>query len=515
MIALRGSQLRDDVRIILEKRFAPGLPPGENPGPLHPACPPMQRPSCALLLAVCCPLLQAESVTLTVISTADSGAGSLRDAISAAANGDVITFDASLAGQTITLTSGPLVVDNLETTIEAPSLAAGPRLDGNQASRVFSVLNGASLTLSNLLLEDGREISGNGGGIFVENATLVMSGCVLQNCYSQYNGGGAYLGNGTTASIDRTLIAGNESNSFGGGLFLIGTVSAELTNSSVQGNRAQFAGGMLNFADAPSITNCTIQGNSGAGIRNENSSAPVIRNTIVWGNRTASGSLASQQIKNAAGASPDVDYSLVEGAPASANNLDGTAPANAPQFVVAEPAASAPTTSSDLRSLAGSASFDVGLNAANSSPADLAGKTRIQGGTIDLGAFEGPYVTFASLHPALSPLGDENGNSLSNFHEYALGVDPSGSVEAALDNLPTVESDGGQPKLVLFRRPDGADVSALWEYSHDGVGWSSLQWGVDYSAAQETVTPGGLHRTELSLTSSEPYCLYRQGFTGG
>src|SRR5947209_18708959 len=49
--------------------------------------------------------------TLTVLNNADSGDSSLRAMLALASSGDTITFDPSLAGQTITLTSGQLVID--------------------------------------------------------------------------------------------------------------------------------------------------------------------------------------------------------------------------------------------------------------------------------------------------------------------------------------------------------------------------------------------------------------------
>src|SRR5262245_48575239 len=49
--------------------------------------------------------------TITVMNDADSGAGSLRAALAAAASGDIINFDAGLTGHTITLTSGELVIN--------------------------------------------------------------------------------------------------------------------------------------------------------------------------------------------------------------------------------------------------------------------------------------------------------------------------------------------------------------------------------------------------------------------
>src|SRR5438552_3619160 len=61
------------------------------------------------------------ATTITVLNTSDSGAGSLRQAISASSSGDTIDFDSSLNGQTITLTSGELLVDK-SITISGPGV---------------------------------------------------------------------------------------------------------------------------------------------------------------------------------------------------------------------------------------------------------------------------------------------------------------------------------------------------------------------------------------------------------
>src|SRR5262245_19007280 len=49
--------------------------------------------------------------TLTVLNNNDSGPGSLRADLAAAQSGDTIRFAGKLAGQTITLTGGELVLD--------------------------------------------------------------------------------------------------------------------------------------------------------------------------------------------------------------------------------------------------------------------------------------------------------------------------------------------------------------------------------------------------------------------
>src|SRR5438477_11544594 len=52
-----------------------------------------------------------QQATIIVTTTADSGPGSLRQALADAQNGDTIGFDPLLNGQTITLTSAELFID--------------------------------------------------------------------------------------------------------------------------------------------------------------------------------------------------------------------------------------------------------------------------------------------------------------------------------------------------------------------------------------------------------------------
>src|SRR5262249_36266185 len=74
--------------------------------------------------------------TITVLTNAASGPGSLRAAIADAQSGDQIVFDPSLYGQTITLTSGQLAVSK-SLDIEGPG-ADQLAVSGNHQSRVFA-----------------------------------------------------------------------------------------------------------------------------------------------------------------------------------------------------------------------------------------------------------------------------------------------------------------------------------------------------------------------------------------
>ena len=74
-----------------------------------------------------------------------SGAGSLRKALDSVCAGGTVTFSAALAGQTITLLSGPLTLGK-NVTIDG-SAAPGLTISGNDADRVFIVNAGTTATV--------------------------------------------------------------------------------------------------------------------------------------------------------------------------------------------------------------------------------------------------------------------------------------------------------------------------------------------------------------------------------
>ena len=171
--------------------------------------------------------------TLTVSSSADSGAGSLRAAIAGAGSGDTIVFAKPI--KAITLTSGQInIAQNL--TIAGPG---GVKLtvSGNDNSRIFDVGGGVTATISGLTITHGQSTgtlaalgtntgtgtgAGGGGAILNEaGATLCLNQDVFT--YNQAIGavgfsvlGGAVLNVGT-ASIQACYFTANQA--VGGGAF--------------------------------------------------------------------------------------------------------------------------------------------------------------------------------------------------------------------------------------------------------------------------------------------------------
>ena len=93
-----------------------------------------------LVCAATASLQSADAATITVTNTNDSGADSLRDALASASDGDTINFDPSLNGQTITLTSGELVIPK-SVMISGPG-ANNLTVSGSFPNRVFHVGSG-------------------------------------------------------------------------------------------------------------------------------------------------------------------------------------------------------------------------------------------------------------------------------------------------------------------------------------------------------------------------------------
>ena len=273
-------------------------------------------------------LPSADAATITVTNNRDSGPGSLRQALADARNEDIISFDPSLNGQTITLTSGELVVNRI-LSINGP----GPRslaIDANHASRVFHVTSGASVGISGLSIINGSASGLYGGGIYNDHALLDVINCTLSgNSANAPNGAGGGIYNdasyGTaTLWVSNCTLSGNSAvNGYGGGIcnegyngsatltvlnstvsrnsaasgggissegLLVGTATLDILNSTLSGNSATFGGGIYARSATSSsatvhVLNSTLSDNSaiassgGAGIYNDGAIAQLA-NTV-------------------------------------------------------------------------------------------------------------------------------------------------------------------------------------------------------------------------------------------
>jgi CSLREA domain-containing protein len=268
------------------------------------------------------------NTTLDVLDPAD-GKRSLREAITAAntlSGADVIVLPAggfkislAAAGEDANLTGDFDISDTL--TIQGAGKGK-TFIEGQQLDRVIDILGSSPssirVVLQGLTVRNGS-VTGNGGGIRVGNADLVVRDCLVAGNRASETGGGISNENarGTgNATLVRTSVDRNAAGNGGGGVWLmadgpgsalavrdstirrnsaatiggggIEAATATLTNSIVSGNISGFVGGGIE-AGTLNLTNCVVSGNFapnlGGGIW---ASDATLTNSTVSGNSSDS-----------------------------------------------------------------------------------------------------------------------------------------------------------------------------------------------------------------------------------
>ncbi len=258
-----------------------------------------------LLLALLAPVWSSSSVraaTIVVSTTADSGTGSLRDALNqanAGPGGDTITFSIPGGGVQRIAPAGPLPFVGKPVIIDAttqPGYAGSPLIElfGGNAGGTSSpfTLTAGNTTIKGFVLDGWYNPAGVG-------INIVSSGNTIQGNYigtdpsgtvSVANGTGIILGppnsassannnviGGTTAGTGN-IISGNN----GIGIAITATAGGTATNNVIEGN---YIG--LNAAGTVLVKNPTIVGSnttgvdiSGASGNTVGGTAPGARNVI-------------------------------------------------------------------------------------------------------------------------------------------------------------------------------------------------------------------------------------------
>lgn len=147
--------------------------------------------------------------TIQVVSLADAGPGSLRQAVADAGVGFTITFGVT---GTLGLTGGELVLNkNLAIIGPGADLLV---VDGGSSNRLFNITSAAEVSLSHLTLANGR--ASVGGAIFSQG-TLVLERCAIEENEAASGRGGAIAALGPVTVRD-TLFRGNRAATDGGAI---------------------------------------------------------------------------------------------------------------------------------------------------------------------------------------------------------------------------------------------------------------------------------------------------------
>lgn len=221
--------------------------------------------------------------TITVTNTANSGAGSLRDAVARAVSGTVIRFDPRLANQTITLSSEISIPAGRNITIDGTGVA-NLSISGNRTTRIFHVQSNqdfpTTFTVKQLSLVDGftRE---NGGAIRGEHrASVIVQNVKFLRNVANEAGGAIYSPwennlqvTGSRFQYNRA-VAGNNERGAGaiafaspGTLTIQGSIFAN--NTGINGGAVNSLNGKLTITNSRFLNNNTLSARFDSGQPND------------------------------------------------------------------------------------------------------------------------------------------------------------------------------------------------------------------------------------------------------
>jgi len=226
------------------------------------------------------------------------------------------------------------------------------------------------------------DCEGDGRGFyfrFDEGPDSVVDGFTITNGYLEgNNSGGGILCEESSPTITNCTITGNSAvgyDGYGGGI-AFGNASPSIANCIITGNTARNGGAAFCFSAAnATLTNCTITGNTanrGGGVFCEDSS-PRLVNCILWND-------GPQEIYVYSGSPPIVTYCDVQGGWPGDGNIDAD-----PFFVDPD--------NDDYHLSSDSPCINTGSIYAPALPdEDIEGNPRIQYCRVDMGAYESPYA---------------------------------------------------------------------------------------------------------------------------
>jgi len=234
---------------------------------------------------------------LVITTSADEGAGSLRQIISKAQPGDLIHFDRSLKGQTIHLQHGNLDIDR---NLRIIGLGENNiRISGNTNSTIV-IHHGATVTIGDMSLQNSftgsNSLITNEGNLTLDDISVNHNTTSLKgkNGFAGYAGGG--IRNSGKLTLTNSLVAYNIASTCDtvGGINNSGTLVLE--NSSVIDNgiapqcdslQMEAGGGIVNDTRGKvTLMDSTVANNwasgSGGGITNKGSL--TIRSSLIADN---------------------------------------------------------------------------------------------------------------------------------------------------------------------------------------------------------------------------------------
>ena len=293
-----------------------------------------------------------------------------------------------IGGGMLNIDSSPTVIDMIFTGNSAGDRGGGmynrnaspwvenALFDGNAAGAMgggmFNI-DRSSPTITGSRFTANTSNKGAGMRNYIDSHPTVSKSIFSFN-HAGEEGGGMDNRKNSNPVVSDTIFIGNTAGSGGGAIHnyvgrAVATGNPVFINLLIVGNAAPTGAGMRNNDPSPTIIDTTIAYNDGSGISSRKGSAPVLVNSVVWGN--TGGSFSGQSA-----ASTIASYSDIEGGFPGVGNMNVD-----PQFV--DPSAN------DYHLSATSPLINTGYTFHPLLPAqDLDGNPRVIGAIVDMGPYE-------------------------------------------------------------------------------------------------------------------------------
>jgi len=337
---------------------------------------------------------------------------------------------------------------------------SGSVLTGENARRIisndFTSGNGlnASAVLDGFTIANGYILtSGLGAGMYNKNASPTLNNLVFRdnNVATSSGAAGMYNVQNSSPAVTNTLFLNNKAGNIGGAVCNVENCSPTFTNVIFKGNEAYLSSVMdNNLNSSPVLKNVLITGNKSNNIINTNGNSSIsLINVTMANNYNRNGELPASiytgdnstitiinsiifETMSGAGASSS-QYSFIKGNTNTSNGNINTADINLTDIFT--------NPSTGDYSLKFSSILNKGNNALfpdlDATTKDLAGKPRLVGATIDLGAYEYPY----------NVIPDANG--IVYVRQVALGKKDGSSWDDATNDLHNAIQAGGVKKVFV------------------------------------------------------------------
>ena len=206
-----------------------------------------------VICAVCSAAIAGHAFanTLWVTNNANAGAGTLRDVVQRASNGDRIAFDFGAGATNIQLKSSVLIGASVE--IDGGS---GVTIRGHH----LEIASGCAVTFSDIIFTGSTEC-GYGGAVYAHGDTTFRNCCFANNRVSSY--GAAIYNDNARCKIRNCTFTGNTADGYGGAVYNWKELAVcDIANSTFKNNRSNNAFGGAVYADKGlKIRNCSFVGN--------------------------------------------------------------------------------------------------------------------------------------------------------------------------------------------------------------------------------------------------------------